>query len=98
MITTPRRRWLYRRFVVRDDVRRGPPMFSPVVAERIGWYVYALRDPRDGRLFYVGKGVGNRVFQHAQAELAAGGSQEGLSTESERISKGVVRAVYRIDQ
>lgn len=40
--------------------------FSSFVQEQIGWYVYVLRDPRDGRVFYVGKGTGNRVFQHAQ--------------------------------
>lgn len=39
--------------------------FSPFVAEKIGWYVYALQDPRDGRVFYIGKGKGNRVFAHA---------------------------------
>lgn len=41
--------------------------FSAVVAERIGWYVYALVDPRDGSVFYVGKGTSNRVFAHATA-------------------------------
>jgi hypothetical protein len=28
------------------------------------WYVYALSDPRDGAVFYVGKGCGNRMHQH----------------------------------
>ena len=27
-------------------------------------YVYRLIDPRNGETFYVGKGRGNRVFQH----------------------------------
>lgn len=39
--------------------------FTPFVAEQIGWYVYALQDPRDGKIFYVGKGKGNRIFAHA---------------------------------
>jgi len=34
------------------------------VAERLGWYVYRLIDPRNGETFYVGKGRGNRIFQH----------------------------------
>jgi hypothetical protein len=28
------------------------------------WYVYELRDPRDGEVFYVGKGTGHRMHQH----------------------------------
>jgi len=48
-----------------------PLEFLPGMAEKLGYYVYALRDPRgvvdlrDARTFYVGKGVGDRVYQHA---------------------------------
>jgi hypothetical protein len=38
--------------------------FPESVIENIGFYVYRLIDPRDGRTFYVGKGNGNRIFQH----------------------------------
>jgi uncharacterized protein len=38
--------------------------FAPGVAEKIGFYVYVLIDPRDGAVFYVGKGIGNRCFAH----------------------------------
>ena len=40
--------------------------FSNEVCQKIGNYVYRLVDPRNSETFYVGKGVGNRVFQHAQ--------------------------------
>ena len=43
--------------------------FSPYVQERLGYYVYLLSDPSDGRIFYVGKGKGNRVFSHAKDAL-----------------------------
>jgi hypothetical protein len=43
--------------------------FSPYVIEQVGWYVYALQDPRDQRIFYIGKGRGNRVFAHALAAI-----------------------------
>ncbi len=45
-------------------------MFKPYVIEQLGWYVYALRDPRSKQIFYIGKGMGNRVFAHAQAANA----------------------------
>lgn len=38
------------------------------VADRIGpFYVYVLVDPRDGHIFYVGKGTGDRVSAHGRA-------------------------------
>ena len=30
----------------------------------LGYYVYALRDPRNGEVFYVGKGKGERILKH----------------------------------
>ncbi len=41
--------------------------FSSDVQNKLGFYVYRLVDPVNGRTFYVGKGKGNRVFQHANA-------------------------------
>lgn len=38
--------------------------FAAGVIEKIGFYVYLLIDPRDGVVFYVGKGTGNRCFAH----------------------------------
>lgn len=45
--------------------------FSQTTQQELGHYVYALVDPRDGKIFYIGKGEGNRVFDHANAALAA---------------------------
>lgn len=43
--------------------------FSKKVVEELGYYVYALIDPRDHKIFYIGKGCGNRVFQHCLAAI-----------------------------
>ncbi|MDX2074953.1 MAG: hypothetical protein SFZ02_00860 [bacterium] len=40
--------------------------FSPAVCEKLDYYVYILRDPRNNEIFYVGKGINNRVFAHVE--------------------------------
>lgn len=41
---------------------------SDQVADDLKSYVYVYIDPRDGLPFYVGKGKGNRVFQHMEED------------------------------
>lgn len=50
--------------------------FPAGVAEKIGYYVYRLIDPRNGETFYVGKGKDNRVFDHARDKLLDHGTDE----------------------
>lgn len=39
------------------------------------YYVYALIDPRDESTFYIGKGVGRRVFDHEKQARKDGGAK-----------------------
>lgn len=57
------------------------PQFSQAVVEQIGYYVYLLIDPADASVFYIGKGVNNRIFEHVNAAL----SVPQMSDKLERI-------------
>jgi hypothetical protein len=57
--------------------------FTPKVASSLGSYVYRLIDPRNGETFYVGRGKGNRVFQHVKGELGTGA--DDLTSKLKRI-------------
>ncbi len=47
-----------------------------------GFYVYALVDPRDDKVFYIGKGTGNRVFSH---EIESGKLNESGKQKLQKI-------------
>ena len=51
------------------DVRPIPDYMH----DAVGYYVYRLVDPRDNKTFYVGKGRGNRLFQHVGEALTSEG-------------------------
>jgi len=44
-------------------------MFDSLTMKKLGFYVYALIDPRDNQPFYIGKGIGNRVFDHVETAI-----------------------------
>lgn len=59
--------------------------FSKEVIDELKYYVYKLIDPRNGEVFYVGKGKGNRVFSHARGVLAKEELEDWQDDESEKI-------------
>lgn len=61
--------------------------FPPGIAEKLQYYVYRLIDPRNGETFYVGKGVGDRVFQHAKGVLPSTTSDTEVETQSAKLQR-----------
>ena len=49
-------------------------------------YVYRLIDPRSGHTFQVGKGTGNRVFQHVKAAIKFNKHQDETSEKIAQIN------------
>lgn len=59
-------------------------MFPQSVIEQLDHYVYFLRDPNSKEVFYVGKGNGNRIFEHVSCALTK-------ATESDKLDR--IRAI-----
>jgi len=54
---------------------------SQLTCEKLGYYVYLLTDPRNNKVFYVGKGKGNRINQHLLGAL------DDRTNETEKIKR-----------
>ena len=42
--------------------------FSDKVKQKLGYYVYALADPRENKIVYIGIGINNLIVQHEEKQ------------------------------
>lgn len=68
--------------------------FKESVKEALKYYVYALVDPRDKRIFYVGKGSGDRVYRHAADALNESFESLKLATIRKILNAGLKVEYY----
>lgn len=71
--------------------------FKESVKESLKCYFYALVDPRDKCIFYIGKGTDDRVYQHAEAAIKEDSDTLKLNTirEIKRLGLNVVYYILR---
>lgn len=72
--------------------------FNQNAIESIGHYVYALVDPRDGSIFYIGEGQGNRVFAHRADGPVGGKLLEADSRESRIVLSEKIARIKEINE
>jgi hypothetical protein len=72
--------------------------FPPHIHRELAFYIYRLDDPETKQPFYVGKGRGNRAFEHAALAQKRGDKDDILPLKLEKIndiqSKGKQPDVY----
>ena len=68
-------------------------MFDQKTITSLGYYVYMLVAPRNKQPFYVGKGKGNRVFQHVEDAK----NNPGISTDKYDVIRDIINHKLNVE-
>lgn len=69
--------------------------FSQSIIESILYYVYILKNMNNNQVFYVGKGKGNRIFQHVECALETELSSDKLDMIREIGTENIQHFILR---
>ncbi|WP_159920762.1 GIY-YIG nuclease family protein [Rhodococcus sp. WAY2] len=86
------------RLILREvyQTRRAPEPFPKRVGDELGSYVYALLDPRNRSVFYVGKGRGTRVYGYVWEALAVDEHRKTLEDSEKDAPEVTAATIARI--
>lgn len=70
------------------------PGFSQAAKDNLMSYVYFLQDPRNGEVFYVGKGVGDQVFSHLAESVETDAGTEKIEPHPGDSQHGLRSATF----
>jgi len=71
-------------------------LLSQSTIEKVGYYVYLLIDPRTDKVFYVGKGCGNRINHHLLGALEEKTKETGKIKRIREIQKEELEVEHTI--
>lgn len=73
--------------------------FSEEVIKSLQYYVYRLVDPRSNKTFYIGKGKGDRIFQHVENAKKTKDEDDSLKIKTindiQDSKKNVIQVIHR---
>jgi hypothetical protein len=67
--------------------------FSQKSIEKLKYYVYALKDPSNNEVFYIGKGKDNRIFDHVVEDINLDKAKIAKILEIQSTENDVIREI-----
>ena len=67
----------------------NPIRFNQKATEGLRYYVYCLVDPRDNKIFYIGKGKNQRVFDHVLGAVESDPKSEKIAQIKDILAEGL---------